>query len=644
MWPRGPRVTHFPNPAAPPRCQRWSVYTTFRKDAEKRDFIVCGAGAGLASAFNAPIGGVLFSLEEGASHWHKALTWNAFFASITAAYMIDFILSGLNSGGELGRLTGDAMMNFGSFSTGSSTSTGGGNRAYVSWGIWELPMYIGLGVLGGLLGATFNAVNGIITSWRLKRLKAAGVGGPPTSKQPPLPTPSATDASLSGNLEGKPAPPRCSCLCAPARAWGRLPSATRAQWSRVGEVVALAAFVSTVAFFGPLFFGTCQGRPIAQAPAIFDVEEAIPSTWSSVLAAGMKFSSVHAARQQPDGIGAAKGGSASQMWGPPNPLSAKDGHSGTLVSFYCPSAEFNDLASLWFAPQEEAIRILFHFTAVQNNATASSDADADASMTPFPLSHLAFFFVAYTALMCITAGSAIASGLFIPTLLSGAALGRLAGEVFNLAVPGGANGNFGVDPGMYALVGSAAMLGGTTRMTISLAVILLECTGNLSYALPLTATLMAARWTGNLFNDGIYDMNIHLRQWPLLEERAERAVEYELRAGDVMTAQPLVFAELERVGRIADVLTRCEHNGAPTSSEWYLSLSIMNALHDARHSNFMTVVTLHCPRRLPCCLHRGDAPRAPSPGEHGRLYSATAACRPARAPRIPRRVASTAVG
>ena len=42
-------------------------------------------------------------------------------------------------------------------------------------------------------------------------------------------------------------------------------------------------------------------------------------------------------------------------------------------------------------------------------------------------------------------------------------------------------------------------------MTISLTVILLEATGDMQYVLPLMLTLMAARFTGNVFNEGVLD-------------------------------------------------------------------------------------------------------------------------------------------
>ena len=62
-----------------------------------------------------------------------------------------------------------------------------------------------------------------------------------------------------------------------------------------------------------------------------------------------------------------------------------------------------------------------------------------------------------------------------------------------------------VTPGLYAMIGAAAALGGVTRMTVSLVVIMFELTGGLSYIVPIMVAVLVSKWVGDaIIKDGMY--------------------------------------------------------------------------------------------------------------------------------------------
>ena len=219
-----------------------------------------------------------------------------------------------------------------------------------------------------------------------------------------------------------------------------------------------------------------------------------------------------------------------------------------LVPFGCPADSYNEVASLFFTDSDTAIKQLFHF---RESGVFNQDVQTFSSLA------IATFYVPYFLCACLTYGIAVPSGLFVPSLLGGAALGRLVGHLLHRL--DAQSGTF-ADAGTYALVGAAAGLGGMARMTISLCVILLEATGNISNLLPLMLALMAARWVGNVFNEGLYDVHIHLKKMPILEEEVPAAAaERTAHAAQVMAADPVCFAPLVTVGDAYDVLRSCRH-------------------------------------------------------------------------------------
>ncbi len=420
-----------------------------RNDRQKRDFVACGAAAGVCTAFSAPIGGILFALEEGTSYWSTSLTWRTFFCSMIALTTL-YILNSIGS--AFGKVGYNKLFSFGNF-----VFEEGGQSSFA---VFELFLFILVGVFGGLIGAVFNDTNERITHWRMKRVNF--------SKQ-----------------------------------------------KRFVEVMLVSVLVSLVSFLLPLFWGKCTPIP---------TDENFTEAQLQLLE--------------------------------------------DLVPFRCVAGEeYNEVASLIFTDPGDAIRQLFH---LHKHAFSSAA--------------LILFFVSYISLAVLTYGIAVPSGLFVPSLLSGAAFGRLFGNVAHKIYPSLAFSN------TYALIGAAAVLGGMARMTISLTVILLECTGNEQFVLPLMLTLMTARIVGSLWNEDLYHIHIHLKKGVKFLESELRSITrhhkyvrfrgirslgenvsfslvrllyFSLVAGQIMGENVIFVRPGDRVGVIYDILTSCKHTNFP---------------------------------------------------------------------------------
>ncbi|KAI8822386.1 putative voltage-gated chloride channel [Fimicolochytrium jonesii] len=179
-------------------------------------------------------------------------------------------------------------------------------------------------------------------------------------------------------------------------------------------------------------------------------------------------------------------------------------------------------------------------------------------------------------LTIVTFGVKVPAGIFIPSMVWGGLFGRLLGlavqswqetypDSFLFTACKAQPDIPCVTPGMYALLGAIGALGGTTRMTLSLTVVMFELTGTLHYIVPCMVTLMTAKIVGDILGKGGFvEMQIHLNKYPFLDPREDTVVG--LTASEVMTPLDELICFVDKGMKVADVdeaVKQAQYKGFP---------------------------------------------------------------------------------
>lgn len=398
---------------------KWRWYRYMNNDRDRRDLITCGASSGVCAAFKAPVGGVLFALEEVATWWRSALLWRTFFSTAVVVVVLRAFIEYCSSG-KCGLFGNGGLIMFDV------------SNVTVRYHMMDIIPVALIGLIGGVLGSLYNyALHKVLRLYSLI------------------------------NERGK--------------------------LAKILLSLTVSVFTS-VCMYGLPFLVSCT--------------QCDPSV--------------------------------------PNSGCSTTGRTGNYKRFNCPKGYYNDLASLLFTTNDDAVRNIF------------------STNTPgefHPVS-LLIYFILYSILGLFTFGIAVPSGLFLPIILMGSAYGRLLGIAMGSYTK--------IDRGLYAVLGAASLMAGSMRMTVSLCVIFLELNNNL-LLLPITMlVLLIAKSVGDCFNLSIYEIILDLKGLPFLDANPEPWMR-NITVGDLADVKPPIVSlqGVEKVSRIVDILKNTTHNSFP---------------------------------------------------------------------------------
>lgn len=195
----------------------------------------------------------------------------------------------------------------------------------------------------------------------------------------------------------------------------------------------------------------------------------------------------------------------------------------------CPEGMYNPMATFLFNPEGTVIKNFLSKKAV------------------FSYETLLLFFLIWFIFTIITYGTAVPAGLFLPGILIGCSLGRVLGLfIENYIVQE-------IHPSTYAIIGAASVLAGYSRLSFSLAVIMLETTENVNLFLPVIFALFISFAVGGIFNKSMYVCAMRIKNFPFLNEHVPMCNEL-ITAEQIMSMPVVTLKTKNSVEQLHQVL------------------------------------------------------------------------------------------
>lgn len=157
-----------------------------------------------------------------------------------------------------------------------------------------------------------------------------------------------------------------------------------------------------------------------------------------------------------------------------------------------------------------------------------------------------YFFLWYLFTI-ITSGTAAPLGIFLPCMIIGCALGHFYGNIELLIYP---DEQKTIVISSYAIIGAAAVLSGSTRMSFSLSVIMLETTSDVNLFIPVIFSLFVSYGVGRIFTKSLYSGTLRAKNIPILGKDVPKVNE-DLYALNIMST-PVetldIISTVEKIG------------------------------------------------------------------------------------------------